>query len=156
MSESVTDSDMMQDPAREENVEMDTTHQNEYTQHDDGNPPIAPPDPSNQSSTGMDQAMQLMAQLLQAQQAGNLADVTGQLHGPQAEQLVKLLQLAKAVANPNGAERGNPSAQTDTATDSAPDSSSQSGSDSESVTTDASGLEGCASARRHRLAASQA
>ncbi len=147
---------MVQDPAREENVDTDTTHQNAYTQHGDGNPPVAQPDPNNQSSTGTDQAMQLMAQLLQAQQAGNLADVTGQLHGSQAEQLVQLLQLAKAVANPTGAARGNSSAQPDTATDSAPDSSSQSGSDSESIITDASGHEGRTSARRHHLAASQA
>ncbi len=110
MSESVTDSDMVQDPAHEENVDMDTTHQNAYTQHDDGNPPVAKPGPSNQPSMGTDQTMQLVAQLLQAQQAGNLADVTDQLHGPQAEQLVQLLQLAKAVANPASAERGHPPA----------------------------------------------
>ena len=47
VSESVTDSDMVQDPAHEEDVDMDTTHQNVYTQHDDGNQPVARPDPSN-------------------------------------------------------------------------------------------------------------
>ena len=51
VSESATDSDMVQDPAHEQDVEMDTAHQNAYTQHDDGNQPVAQPDPSNQSST---------------------------------------------------------------------------------------------------------
>ena len=154
VSESVTDPDMAQDPAREENVDMDTTHQNEYNQHDDGNPPTAQPDPNNLSSSDTESAMQLMTQLIQAQQAGNLADVTSQLHGPHAKQLVQLLQLAKAAANPTGAERGNPPTRPDTATDSEPDSTSQSGSDSESVTTDVSGHPGRSTARRTRLAAS--
>ncbi len=69
---------------------------------------------------------------------------------------MQLLQLAQAVANPTGAEQGNPSAQPDTATDSASDSSSSSDDDSESVTADASGHEGRTSARRRHLAASQA
>ncbi len=156
VSGSTTDSDMVQDPAREKDIEMDTTHQNAYTQHDDGNPPVAQPDPSNPMSTGTDQAVQLMTQLIQAQQARNLADITSQLQGPQAEQVMLVLQLAKAAATPTGAGRGNPPAQPDTATDTDPNSTSQSGSDSEGVTTDASEQRGRTGARRHCLAASQA
>ena len=48
---------------------MDTTHQNEYTQHD-VNQPVAQPDPNNQSSMGPDPTMQLVAHLLQAQKGG--------------------------------------------------------------------------------------
>ncbi len=156
VSESATDSDMVQDPACDQDVDMDTTHQNAYTQHADENRPVVQPDPNNLSSMDADQAVQLMAQLFQAQQARNLADVTSQLHGPQAAQLIQLLQLAEAVGKPTGVDQSNSSAQQDTATDSEPDSSSQLGSDSESVTTDASGREGHTSARRHRLAASLA
>ncbi len=156
MFDSATDWDMVQDLAREKDVEMDTTHQSAYTQHADGNPPVVQPDLNNLSSTDTDQAVQLMAQLFQAQQAGNLADVTSQLHGPQAQQLMQILQLAQAVGQPTGAGQGTSSAHPDTATDSDPDSTTQSGSDSKSVNTDASEPNRHRQARHHRLAPDQA
>ncbi len=148
VSELVTDSEMAQDPAREKDVDMDTTHQNAYTQHDDGNQPVAQPNLNIQSSTGTEPTIQLVAQLLQAQQAGNLADVTSQLHGAQAEQLAEIIKLAWAVSNPSGAEQERPSAQLETGTDTDPDSSSNSESESAGANTEASGQEGCSSARR--------
>ena len=59
-------SDMVQDPAREKDVNMDTTHQSAYTQHTDENRPDVQPDSNNISSTDADQAVQLMAQLFLA------------------------------------------------------------------------------------------
>ncbi len=87
VSGSVGDSEMLQDPARESEAEMDTTHQSAYTQHSEGSPSGVQPGPSKVSSPDADQALQLMGQLFRAHQAGNLADVTSQLQGPQAEQL---------------------------------------------------------------------
>ncbi len=104
VSEAVSDTEMGQDITREVDTDMDTTHQSAYTQHDDSQP-VAQPDPINQSSTGQDSTVQLVAQLLQAQQAGTLADVTNQLHGAQAEQLAELLKLARAGSDPTGAGR---------------------------------------------------
>ncbi len=156
VSKSVTNADMVQDSTREEDVDMDTTHQDAYTQHADENRPVVQPDSDNLSSTDVGQTVQLMAQIFQAQQAGNLADVNSHLHRPQAAQLIKLLQLAEAVGKPTGAGQGTSSAQPDTAMDSKPDSTTQSGSDSESVNTDVSEHRRRTLARRHHLAASQA
>ncbi len=147
---------MVQDPAREANVDMDTTHQNAYTQHGEGSQSAVQSGPGNLSSPDADRALQLMGQLFQAHQAGNLADVTSQLQGPQADQLRQLMQLAQAVAQPTEAGQGKSSAPPDTGTDSDPDSTSLSGSDSESVHTDASVHRGRRPARRERLAASWA
>ncbi len=97
-----------------------------------------------------------MAQLFQAQQAGNLADVTSQLQGSQAQQLMQILQLAKTIDQPTGAGQGNFSVRPDTGPDSDPDSTTQSGSDSESVKTGASDHNRRRLASRHSLAPSQA
>ena len=157
VSQSVTNSDVVQDPSHDGDVDdMDTTHQDAYSQHTDENRPVVQPELNNLSSTDADQAVQLMAQLFQAQQAGNLADVTSQLHGQQAQQLMQLLQLAKVVGQPTGAGQGTSSAHPDTDTDSDPDSTTQSGSDSESVNTNASEHRRHNPARQRRLAASQA
>ncbi len=64
---------MVQDPACEKDIAMDTTHQNAYTQRADENQPAVQPDLNTLSSMDADQAVQRMAQLFQAQQAGNLA-----------------------------------------------------------------------------------
>ncbi len=110
VSESVTNSDVVQDSPRDEDVAMDTTHKDAYTQHVDGNRSVVQPESKNLSSMDADQAVQLMDQLFQAQHAGNLADVTSQLHEPQAQQLMQILQLAQAVGQPTGAGQGNSSA----------------------------------------------
>ncbi len=145
VSGSVGDSEMAQDPAREKEVEMDTTHQSAYTQHGEGSPSIVQPSPSKLSSPGADQALQLMGQLFRAHQAGNLADVTSQLQGPQADQLRQLMQLAQAVARPLEGGQGKTSEQPESGTDSNPESAEDSGSESDSVRTDASGNKGCKS-----------
>ena len=97
-----------------------------------------------------------MDQLFQAHQAGNLADLTSQLRGPQAQQLMQILQIAREVGQPTGAGPDTSSAHQDTATDSELDSTAQSGSDSESVTTDASDQHRRRQARHNRLALDQA
>ncbi len=96
---SVSDMEMGQDISGEVDTDRDLTHQDAY-KRDDENQPVALRDPSNQTITGQDPTTQLVAQLLQAQKAGTLVDVTNQLHGAQAEQLAKLLKLARAVADP--------------------------------------------------------
>ncbi len=135
---------------------MDTTHQDAYSQHTGKTQPVVQPDTNNILSTDADQAVRLMAQLFQAQQPGNLADVTSQLQGPQAQQLMQILQLAKTIDPPSGAGQDTSSAHPDTASDSEPDSTAQSGTDSESVTTDASDHHRRRRASRNRLAPSQA
>ena len=135
---------------------MDVTHQDAYSQHAGETQPVVQPEASNLPSTDADQAARLMAQLFQAQQAGNLADLTSQLRGQQAQQLMQILQIAREVGQPTGAGQGNFSVRPDTGTDSEPDSTTQSGSDSESVKTDASEPHRCRQARRHRLAPDQA
>ncbi len=97
-----------------------------------------------------------MAQLFQAQQAGSLADLTSQLRGQQAQQLMQILQIAREVGQPILADKGNSSAHPDTDTDSAPDSTMQSESESESTQTDASGSNRRRMATRHRIAPDQA
>ena len=134
---------------------MDTTHQDAYSQHAREIQPVVQPDTNNVSSTDADQAVRLMAQLFQAQQAGNLADVTSQLQGPQAQQLMQILQLVKTIGQPTGAGQDTSSAHPDTASDSELDST-QSGTDSESVTTDASDHRRRRRARHHRLGPDQA
>ncbi len=154
ITRSASDAKMGQDITLKVDTDMDLTHQDAY-KRDDENPPAAQPDLNKKSSTGMDPTMQLVAQLQQAQKAGTLADVTNQLHWPQAEQLAELLQLTKSVADPTSAEWGHPYAQNDTGTDSEQESTSQSGGDTESVNTESSSQEGRSSARRRRLASSQ-
>ncbi len=156
VSESVTDPNLGQDHSQKEDDAMDTTLQDAYSQHAGETQPIVQPVTGNLSSTDADQAARLMAQLFQAQQAGNLADVTSQLQWPQAQQLIQILQLAKEVSQPTRADQDTSSAHPDTATDSEVDSTAQSGSDSESVTTDASEHHRCSRARRNHLAPEQA
>ena len=145
VSGSADDSEMTQDPAREKEVEMDTTHQSAYTQHSEGSPSVVQPGPSKLSSPDADQALQLMGQLFRAHQTGTLADVTSQLQGPQADQLRQLMQLAQAVARPLEGGQGKTSEQPESGTDSNPESAEDSGSESDSVRTDASGNKGCKS-----------
>ncbi len=118
MSESVTDPVEGQGTAQTEDDAMDTTHQSAYTQHTDNTGPVVQPETNNSSSTEAGQAAQLMAQLFQAQQAGSLADLTSQVRGHQAQQLMQILQIAKEVSQPSGAGQDNSSVTPDTATDS--------------------------------------
>ena len=155
-SESIADPDMEQDPSREGEDAMDTTHQSAYTQHAANTGSVVQPGTDNVSSTDADQAVRLMTQLFQAQQAGNLADVTSQLQGAQAQQLTQILQLAKAVGQPTRVDPDTSSAHLDTATDSDADSTMESDSGSESVTTDASDQNRRRKATRKRIASSQA
>ncbi len=134
---------MVQDPARESEADMDTTHQSAYTQKSEGTPSGPQPGPSKLSSPDAE----LMGQLFRAHQAGTLADVTSQLQGPQAEQLQQLMQLAQAVAQPTGAGQGKTLKQPETGPDSQPESDGGSESESDSVRTDASGSQGCKSAQ---------
>ncbi len=135
---------------------MDTTHQSAYTQHVDGTGSVVQPETNNVASTAADQAVRLMTQLFQAQQAGTLDDVTGQLQGAQADQLEQILQLAKAVSRPSRADPDTSSAHPDTVTDSESDSVMESVSGSESVNTDASDPNRRKRANRKRLAPDQA
>ncbi len=158
VSESVTDPGMEQEQgaSQTEDDAMDTTHQDAYSQHTENTKPVVQPETNNLSSTDAGQTARLMDQLFQAQRAGTLADLTSQLHGQQAEQLMKILQLAREVGQPTGTEQDNSSVLPDTGTDSDPDSSIHSGTDSEGVTTDASDPNRRRSATRHRLAPAQA
>ena len=156
VSKSVTDPNKEHDSSQQDDDAMDTTHQDAYSQHDENTGSMVQPETNNISSTDADQAVRLMTQLFQAQQAGNLADVTSQLQGPQAQQLTQIVQLAKAVSQPTRADPDTSSAHPDTGTDSDVDSTMESGSESESVTTDASGPNRRRPATRNRLAPSQA
>ena len=89
---------MVKDVTRENGTDMATTHQIEYKQ-DNSNQPATQPDPINQSSTGVDLTVQVVAQLLQAQKDWTLKDVAGQLRGTHAEQLMNLTVLVKVVSD---------------------------------------------------------
>ncbi len=156
LSESVTDPGEGQGSPHTEDNAMDTTNQDAYSQHTEEIQPVVQPEANNLPRTDADQAVRLMAQLFQAQQAGNVADLTSQLHGQQAQQLMQILQLAREVGQPTGAGQGNFSVRPDTGTDFEPDSTTQSGSDSESVHTDASEHHRRRLASRRRLAPAQA
>ena len=99
VSESGADPNKEQDSSQQGDDAMDTTHQSAYTQHDQDTGSAVQPETDNSSSTDAVQTAQLMAQLMQAQQAGTLADLTSQLRGSQAQQLMRILQLSGEPTN---------------------------------------------------------
>ncbi len=145
MSGLTDDSEMVQDPAREGVSDMDTTHQNAYSQKGESTPPGSQPGPGKLSSPEANQALQLMGRLFHAHQAGNLADVADQLQGPQAEQLRQLMQLAQSVAKLPGTGQEKTPNQSGTDPNPQPETIDGSGNESGNVRDDASENRRCES-----------
>ncbi len=153
-SESVKESEMVQDFTREQDTDMDTIRQNEYKMHDSSQPDTQP-DQQNQASTGAAQTAQLVAQLLKAEQEGTLKDVTDSLRGTQADELAKLKLLVQMVSKTAEQEWPNRPPAADTGTDSNSDSPASSGEETGGGTSAASSPGGTLTTEQNRSAPSR-